>query len=346
LTSTVRVVAVGASAGGVGALQRLVESLPADLPAAVFVVLHLSPDAASNLPRILGSRSRLPVSNPEDGELIQSGRIYVAQPDHHMLIDGMRISVKKGPKENRFRPSIDALFRSAAYSHRNRVIGVVLSGALDDGTSGLWSIKRFGGTAIVQDPSEALFDSMPLNALEQVEVDHKLAVDRIGPLICRLLMDDVPPEQFDAPEDLAERTRIEVEVASSANAFRHGIMKHGELTEFTCPECHGSLIKLTEGGSSRYRCHTGHAYTTSALLAGITESVGASLWSVTRALEEAVMLLRNTAQHLSDTGRENDANRMRQEACDTEGRAHALQELAIKHKHLSEDALRGPVVDD
>src|SRR5688572_25460972 len=141
------VVVIGASAGGVESLREVVKGLPADLPAAVFVVLHISPFQPSSLPEILSRSGPLPACHPEDGAKIEAGRIYTAPPDHHLLIERGRVAVAKGPKENRFRPSIDALFRSAAYSYGPKVIGIVLSGALDDGTSGLWSIKRLGGTA-------------------------------------------------------------------------------------------------------------------------------------------------------------------------------------------------------
>jgi two-component system, chemotaxis family, protein-glutamate methylesterase/glutaminase len=250
-----------------------------------------------------------------------------------------RMSVKKGPKENRFRPSIDALFRSAAYSHRERVIGIVLSGALDDGTSGLWSIKRFGGITIVQDPQEASFDSMPLSALEQVDIDHMLPAKDIGPIVGRLAS-GAAGKPVRPPPDIAERMRIESEVSASANAFKRGTMKHGELTVFTCPECQGALVKIMEGSTVRYRCHTGHGFTASALLAGITDSVEPALWHVTRALEECVMLLDHMAKHLADAGRANEAGRFSKKARETEQRAHALQALTIKHELLSQDALR------
>ncbi|PIK73195.1 chemotaxis protein CheB, partial [Methylobacterium frigidaeris] len=166
-----RIVVVGASAGGVPSLQALVAGLPANLNAAVLVVLHIAPYTNSNLARILDRHGPLPAVHAQDGEDLRPGQIYVSSPDYHLLVDGDHVGVKHGPKENRFRPSIDALFRSAAYTRKEQVIGIVLSGLLNDGTSGLWSIKRFGGTTIVQDPRDAAVDSMPLNALAEVEVD-------------------------------------------------------------------------------------------------------------------------------------------------------------------------------
>jgi len=334
-----KIVVVGASAGGVEGLESLVAGLPADLPAAIFIVLHIRPDVVSNLPRILGTRGALPALHARDGDEIRPGHIYIAPPDHHLLVDGSHMAVKKGPKENRFRPSIDALFRSAAYAHGPRVIGVILSGALDDGTSGLWSIKRFGGMTVVQDPSEAAFDSMPRNALEQVDVDYTLPVKDIGSLVTRLVQ-STDIRAIHPPDEIAERTRIEIKVAASTNAFRKGILDHGELSLFTCPECHGALVKITEGSIMRFRCHTGHGYTASALLAGITEAVEPALWGVTRALEECVLLLDEMAQHFIEAGKPDEAEQFTSKARETQKRAAILQTLTIGHEHLSRDTLR------
>lgn len=332
------IVVIGASAGGVPALQAVVASLPADLAAAVFVVLHIRPDAVSRLPEIISRSGPLSAQQAEDGDKIRAGCIYVAKPDHHLLVDKTHVGVKKGPKENRFRPAIDALFRSAAYTHGPRVIGVVLSGALDDGTSGLWSIKRLGGTTIVQDPREASFDSMPLSALEQVDIDHTLPTNEIGQKVAQLVGEGAR-HAVHPPQDLLRQMQIETEVAASANAFKRGLTDYGELTDLTCPECHGALVKLIEGSIMRYRCHTGHGFTASALLAGITEMVEPALWDVTRALEESVMLLDRISKQLADAGHSEESRRFHEKARETEKRAHALQELSINHEHLSQDAL-------
>src|SRR3954470_12372525 len=176
------IVVVGASAGGMDALEKLVAGLPADLPASVLVVWHLSPGIRSVLPNVLSRAGPLPASNPQDGDPIQPGRIYVAPSDHHILVEKGFMRVTKGPKENRFRPAVDPLFRSAAYIYGPRVIGIVLSGALDDGTAGLWTIKSRGGVAIVQDLADAEVPSMPQNALAAVEVDYTLPVSKMAAL--------------------------------------------------------------------------------------------------------------------------------------------------------------------
>ncbi len=177
---------MGASAGGVEALQRLISLLPRDLPASVFVVLHLAPWAKSELPHILNYNGNLPALHPRSGQLIQPGRVYIAPPDYHMLLQKDSVHLWRGPKENTHRPAINPLFRSAAVTFKKRVAGVVLSGALDDGSAGLWWVKEFGGVAVVQDPREAAFPEMPENAIQHVDVDHVLALTGIADLITSL----------------------------------------------------------------------------------------------------------------------------------------------------------------
>src|SRR3954465_11061022 len=209
------IVVVGASAGGMQALERRVAGLPADLPAAVFVVWHLAPGVRSVLPAVLNRAGPLPAAFPQDGDPIRPARIYIAPNDHHMLLERGYIRVTKGPKENRFRPAVDPLFRSAAYIYGPRTIGIVLSGALDDGSAGLWAIKLRGGTAIVQDPEDAQHRSMPLNALDNVEADYKLPVAEMGPFLA------LPPEEEAGPEPHIgphERQKMEAEVAIAREA--------------------------------------------------------------------------------------------------------------------------------
>lgn len=188
------VIVVGASAGGMEALQKLVGALPADFPGAIFVVWHLSPGVRSVLPEVLTRSGPLRAGNPRDGDAIEPGRIYIAPSDHHLLLERDYMRVTRGPKENRFRPAVDPLFRSAASAYGSRVVGVVLSGALDDGTAGLGMIKMKGGTAVVQDPAEATHRSMPLNALDYVAVDHKLPAAKIGALLGRLAREEAARE--------------------------------------------------------------------------------------------------------------------------------------------------------
>jgi two-component system chemotaxis response regulator CheB len=180
------IVVIGASAGGIEALTTLTRTLPSDLAAAVFIVLHIAPWAPSQLPQILGSNGPLPAWPARDQERIEHGNIYVAPPDYHLLLENNRTILWKGPKENRFRPAINPLFRSAASAYGERVTGVVLSGALDDGSAGLWWISRQGGMALVQDPDEALISDMPRSALEHVASAYVARVSEIGSLLTRL----------------------------------------------------------------------------------------------------------------------------------------------------------------
>jgi two-component system chemotaxis response regulator CheB len=254
------------------------------------------------------------------------------------LIEKGRMAVKKGPKENRFRPSIDALFRSAAYVYGPGAIGVVLSGALDDGTSGLWSIKRFGGTAIVQQPNQARFEMMPRSALDFVDVDYSLPSTEIGALLARLANEQPQPAAA-VEADLKRRTEKEVQIAADGNAFQKGVMEFGQLTPFTCPECHGALVKLSEGKMSRFRCHTGHAYTDNALLEGVMESVGEMLWQVMRSYEEAVMLLKHMGHHLQEAGDKGRAETFLSRARDLEKRSRTFHDVTLQHESLSGDNL-------
>jgi two-component system chemotaxis response regulator CheB len=334
-----RVVVIGASAGGVTSLRALVAELPKDIDAAIFIVLHVPPDGISMLPDILSRAGPLTASHPTDGEKIQRGHIYVACPDHHLLIEGDHIGVKRGPKENRFRPSIDALFRSAAYNCGSRVIGVVLSGSLDDGTSGLWTVKELGGVTVVQQPGDAAFDSMPLSALDQVQIDYSLPAAEIGSLITRLCEG---PLQIEVAKVGPRGKQLEVEVAIAAggDALRRGVMTLGELSSFSCPECHGVLIKLTEGKKSRFRCHTGHAYTASALLSGVMTSIGEGSWQVMRALEEAAMLLEQMGRDIADGDRPKAAELFFEKAREATTRARLVREATMEYEHISDETLR------
>jgi two-component system chemotaxis response regulator CheB len=221
------IIVIGASAGGFEALKILVTGLPADLPASVFVVWHLAPEIRESvLAQVLQKNGNLPAAQAIDGEPIRKGHIYVAPPDYHLLVEPDRVRVTRGPKENRFRPAVDPLFRSAAYSYGSRVVGVVLSGALDDGTSGLWTIKFRGGTAIVQDPLDAEFPSMPKSALREVKADYVAPVEEIPGIITRLAREEAAAmPEIDKQED--DKLKTEIRIAAEDNAYEQGIFKLG-----------------------------------------------------------------------------------------------------------------------
>lgn len=330
------VIVIGASAGGVNALIEFVKSLPYDLDAAIFVVLHISASAPSNLASILNRNGQLKAVTAKDGEIIRRGLIYIAPPDHHLMLEGDHVLVKKGPKENRFRPSVDALFRSAAYGYGPRVIGIIMSGMLNDGTSGLWAVKRMGGVCLIQDPEEALFDSMPINALEGVDIDYILPVAEMGAILTDLVKEE-PQEATQLTEDEMKLLKLEVIIAGHDNAFEMGIMNYGSLTPFTCPECSGALITLTEGKIVRFRCHTGHAFTASALMEGVTEKIEEKLWSGMRALEEAVMLFQQVGDNFKKAGNEETADLFLTKAKESKERAQIIHDSIFKTEIVSED---------
>jgi two-component system chemotaxis response regulator CheB len=333
-----RIIVAGASAGGVESLIAFCASLPADFGAPIFVVMHISPNYVSKLPQILTRSGPLPARHPEDGEKFKAGHIYVAPPDHHLLIEGERMIVTRGPKENRNRPSVDALFRSAAYHYRERVIGIVLSGALDDGTSGLWNIKRMGGVTIAQELAECMVDSMPASAMQQVTIDHVVSASGMGTLLDRLVRDGRQMKPT-ANEKAHQTMALEVSIAMEGEAFEKGIMDVGKLSPFSCPECHGVLVEIREGGRSRFRCHTGHAYSSSALISEITESVDNSYWKAMRGLEEAAMLLEKAGKDLQDDSQIAAAEVFRTQARVARDQALKLRQTVLSSREFSGDSL-------
>jgi two-component system chemotaxis response regulator CheB len=332
------IVVIGASAGGMEALQTLARGLPRDLPASIFVVWHLPPGIRSMLPMLLSSASALHAAHPRDGDAIEHGRIYVAPSDHHMLLEHGYVRITKGPKENRFRPAIDPMFRSAAYAYGARAIGVVLSGALDDGTSGLWTLKLRGGTAIVQDPADAHHRSMPLSALANVEVDYKLPVAQIGALIGRLAREDAAPDA-PMPEEGRRRLEHDVHIAEGREALEEEVIEQSALSPFTCPECRGVLTLIREGGILRFRCHTGHAFSSGTLLDSAGGQVEARLWDAVRALDETVMLLNRLGEDHLNAGNTGAAEHYFDLARETHERSRPIREAAMQSERFDFDYL-------
>ena len=300
------IVVIGASAGGVTALQKLLAALPESFNAIVLIVMHLAPKEPSRLPEILQAVTRMPVKAAEDNEALKNGIVYVAVPDHHLLIEENRVRLSRGPRELHSRPSIDVLFRSAAVYHGPRTIGVVLSGALDDGTAGLWAIKEKGGIAIAQLPADAEFPSMPRSAIQHVAVDHVLRIDQM-PAVLGHLVSAVAENKPEAEKH--DPLLIETRIALEDRALETGIRTLGAASFYTCPECHGSLVEIHEGTIKRYRCHTGHAYTERALAEDALDTVEMSVWSTVSHLEELKVLLEEMQQSLSGLGRHDAVER-------------------------------------
>jgi two-component system chemotaxis response regulator CheB len=295
------IVVVGFSAGGIDPLQRLVADLPSDFPASIFVVHHFPPMSISALPSILTRAGSLPALQPADGDEIVPGRIYVARPDHHLLVGDNRIRLTRGPREHGHRPAIDPLFRTAARCFGPRVIGVILSGTLDDGTAGLMAVKQAGGLAVVQDPEEAAYPGMSLSALRNVPVDHVARAADLGTLLDRLVRLPAPeaPGAI-ARADQADPADPEPAVAGTA-ALRTG-HPPGEPSPVVCPECGGVLWETQNGGVLHFRCHVGHAYTAETLLASQSDALESALWRAVRALEEKAELSHRLANRSRERG--------------------------------------------
>ena len=316
------VVVIGASAGGVEALRNIAAGLPEDFQSTVFVVLHLPPSGTSVLPAILARAGDLSASHPTDGEEIKTGHIYVAPPDNHMLIEDGVVRLARGPRENGHRPAIDPLFRSAARSHGAGVIGVILSGVLDDGTAGLAAVKAAGGRTVVQDPADALYPAMPESAITYVDPEHVVEADAIASLLLQLA-NQAPPEAPPAP---VEPEIVLEETLVAADRSASDAPQPGEPSGFTCPECSGALWEAGEDGVPRFRCRTGHQFSLETLVSAQSESIEAALWSAVRALEERSAMLRRIAQRLSSRGSSSSAFRYARQA--DQGIQHAL---ALRH---------------
>ena len=317
-------VVIGTSAGGIEALRQLVADLPADFPAAIAIVMHTSPQSPGVLHDILERSGRLPAINPGTIERLEGGRIYVAPPDFHLLVEPGRLRLTKGPRENRFRPAIDPLFRSAAQVYGPRAVGVILTGNLDDGAAGLWAIKKLGGIAIVQDPADAMFPSMPTSALANVTPDHVVPLPAIAPLLVRVT--EAAPLEDTRPA-VPEHVEVEVNIAREEHPIEAGLGRISTPSPFTCPECHGVLMRLEDEGRIRFRCHTGHAYSAESLLAELRESIEAALWTTIRAMQEGDLLMRELASHLETAHGSTEAHELTREAERVARQAGALRDM-------------------
>jgi two-component system, chemotaxis family, protein-glutamate methylesterase/glutaminase len=273
------IIVIGASMGGVKALQELVRGMPPNLQAAVLIVQHTDPRSPGLLAGILDNVGPLRAATAVDGEPIAFGEIRVARPDHHLMLESDRVRVIHGPKENRSRPAIDTLFRSAALAYGSRVIGVVLTGRLDDGTAGLWTIKRAGGIAVVQDPDDAEFPDMPKNASDAVEVDHSVPLSRMAGLLTELAATPSMPVEGTVPPPDEEH--------------------YVPAVVYVCPDCNGPLREIKTGNEKlvRFKCLVGHAFSMATLLEGHAEATEAALWTAVVSLEHEAMFAERAAQH-------------------------------------------------
>lgn len=306
-TSTpARVIAVGASAGGLTPLRSITSALPPGFPATVLVVMHLSSTTRSVLPEILARTAEVAVSAAHDGAELRPGRVMVAPPDHHLSVEDGHARLSRGPRENGHRPSVDTLFRSVAEVYGPAACGVILSGTRDDGTLGLAEVKARGGVAIVQDPQEALHDGMPANALAGTAVDYLLPADRIGPLLVELAHGrravEAPTAPGPAPEDAAE------------------------LLSVLCPECGGSLYATDKAGVDAYHCHVGHRFTTRSLLAAHADGVERAMWTAVRTLEDRATLMQRMAARADRLQSATSRRRYEHQAAQAEDQARVIRE--------------------
>ena len=326
-------VVIGTSSGGVEVLSRMAGGLPFDLPAAVFVVMHFPENAQSVLPLILSRAGPLEAAHPEDGDPIEPGRIYVAPPDFHLLLERGRVRIRRGPRENRHRPAVDALFRTAAVAYCPRVVGVVLTGARNDGTAGLQAIKQRGGVAIVQDPEDALFPGMPESALEYVNVDHCLPLESIAPLPVRLSREPAEEEgAYPVPDDM----ELESKIAGLDPSALDSDQRPGTLSHFTCPECSGPLYEIETNDLIRFRCRVGHAYTAESMLDGKTEELEQALYVALNTLEENALMADTLAARSRQQGHGHAAARFEERA------REARQQAVVIRRVLTEGSSAAP----
>lgn len=317
------IVVIGGSAGAIESVSEIVRGLPRDFDAAVFVVVHFPGSVTSALPRILSRVGSLPALHSESEEPIRPGRIYVAPPDCHLFLESGHVRLTRGPKENGHRPAIDPLFRSAAHHYGRRVVGVLLSGNLSDGTAGLLSIKQHGGVAIVQDPDTALYPGMAQSAIKHVQVDHVVPINAIPQLLIQLAAETAPPtETVDMDHHSDSRGASLDEAALEDRKTQLGVP-----STMSCPECHGVLWEHREGDVLAFRCRVGHGFTEEALLAIQAEQLEAALWTALRALEEHSALSRRLAYRAATRGHAHSASAFTEHAMDAEHHASTIRSV-------------------
>jgi two-component system chemotaxis response regulator CheB len=358
----VPIVAIGASAGGIEPLLQVVSGLPPSIRAAVVVVVHFPAHRRSALPSVLARAGQLPASHPEDGDPLAAGQIYVAPPDHHLLVQDGVVRVVRGPRENGSRPAIDPLFRSAAISHGSAVIGVVLSGELDDGSAGLAEVAARGGYALVQDPREATSPSMPRAAATAAGVDVCLPADQlagaISELVTRIVNEERGPTRSPKRatsavatdrEDREDRVaRREIQDAAFSQRPDSPLPPGARPVLLGCPDCGGALWQLGEDDVLRYRCRVGHGFTALSLLAGQLSTAEEALWYAYRALDERAVLADRLARRATTSGHDRSVARFEAERDRAREQAEAIRTLLLQEPTRDEGAYDGvePPGDD
>jgi two-component system, chemotaxis family, protein-glutamate methylesterase/glutaminase len=317
------IVVIGGSAGALTALRKILHGLPPEFSAAIFVVIHSSSESPGLLAAILNRIGRLPAEKATDGDPIRSGRVYVAPPDHHLLIKAGHVRVTRGPRENRFRPAVDPLFRTAAAAYGPRVIGVILSGGQDDGVLGLSRIKSHGGVAIVQEPTDAETPGMPDKAIRQIAIDHVVRADDMAAVISGLVALPVEEEVVEVHDETRRDT-----AEAGTDALESGSLP-GTPSPFRCPECGGALWELRDGELIRFQCHVGHGFNGESLVAAQSDELEGALWAALRLLEENAVLRRRMADRVRVRGMSAIADSYEEHARDSDARAKVLRRLLV-----------------
>src|SRR5688572_6313843 len=327
------IIVIGTSEGGLEALDALIAQLPTDLAASMFIVQHMAPhNSGEALTRRLGRHKAFQVMLATDGQRFKMGRIYIAPPDSHLLLRPDKVLVRKGARENLSRPGVDPLFRSAAVAHGPRVIGLVLTGMLDDGAAGLVAIKRCGGITVVQDPKDAAYSAMPQNALDSLDVDHCVPLAGMGELLATLVAKS-PTKARRVPSDI----RSEAEIAERVLSDVAQVEGLGAQVPYNCPNCGGVLWEMKVSKTKRYRCHTGHSFTEQTLLANQSEKIEEMLWISLRMFEERRNLLTSMGRMTRDRSRKR-ANR--QQLLETQGHIERIRGMLLDpQSQSSEDTL-------
>jgi len=318
---------MGASAGGIPPIQRVLSALPSDFPASIFVTIHTAAEGPRLLSDVLSRTSALPVAYAVDGDSIRKSRVYLAPPDRHMLIRDGAVKVTAGPRENRHRPAIDPLFRSAATACGSRVIAVLFSGLLDDGTAGMKAVTAQGGVTIVQDPDEARFSSMPENAVRNDSPRYVLPVRQIAATLIDLVLNGSQRQGSEdhLNSDLTNEVKIaEIDLSAVARD------KPGTPAPYSCPECNGALWEVREGELLRFRCRVGHAYGSESLLASKNDELETALWTALRTLEEKAALHRRLSEHATRRRNVRAAKHFQQSADQVHQQAQSIRHLLLQ----------------
>ena len=319
------VVAIGASSGGIEALLFLAKHFPANFPASVLVTVHLAREFNSSLDEILSRAGPLKVQFATDGQPLRKSCIYLAPPDRHLLLNGDYLQLGSGPRENNFRPAVDAMLRSTALCCGGRAIGVILTGTMGDGASGLWALHTCGGITVVQDPNDAKFSEMPETALARITPEHVVPLSEMPELLVRQVNQPAVETRV-VPQTL----KLEVDIARGGGFHMDKMDKLGHRSVLACPDCHGVMWEINEDLLTRYRCHVGHTYTAELMSVALDESVQAGLASASRALEERLTLARKLQKEASQRGQEGIATMWFQRAREYDREMRVLRDAIQK----------------